>query len=124
VASSPAVATRRVTVEGPAYLAVGVSVTVVPQYADEAGAVRERVVRALEVFLHPLAGGPDGTGWDFGQGSHLSDVARVLESVPGVDAVTDLVLERDGMPVGDTVLAGPDQVVCAGPLVVRLGGGL
>ncbi|KQV73498.1 hypothetical protein ASC64_18860 [Nocardioides sp. Root122] len=124
VASSPAVATRRVTVEGPAYLAVGVSVTVVPQYPDEAGAVREGVVRALEVFLHPLAGGPDGTGWDFGQGSHLSDVARVLESVSGVDAVTDLVLTRDGMPVGDAVLAAPDQVVCAGPIVVRLGGGL
>ncbi len=124
VASSPAVATRRVTVEGPDYLPVGVSATVVPQYADEAGPVRERVVARLDAFLHPLTGGQDGSGWDFGQGAYISDVARVLESVPGVDAVTDVVLSYDGLPVGDALVARPDQVVCAGALTVRLGGGL
>ena len=87
VAASPAVAARRVTVEGPSYLPIGVSVTVIPQYAGEAGEVRESVVKALEDFLHPLSGGQDGSGWDFGEGAHLSDVARVLESVPGIDAV-------------------------------------
>lgn len=124
VAASPAVATRRVTVEGPSYLPVGVSVTVIPQYADEAGEVRERVVTALEAFLHPLSGGQDGSGWDFGEGAYLSDVARALESVSGVDAVTDLILTRDGVPARDAVSARDDQVVCAGPLTVRLGGGL
>jgi hypothetical protein len=124
VAASPAVATRRVTVEGPSYLPVGVSVTVIPQYADEAGEVREGVVKVLADFLHPLSGGQDGGGWDFGEGAYLSDVARVLESVPGVDTVTDLVLTRDGVPAGDAVAARRDQVVCAGPLTVRLGGGL
>lgn len=123
VASCPAVATRRVTVEGPDYLPVGVSVTVLPQYADQAGAVRERVVAALDAFLHPLSG-QDGSGWDFGRSAQVSDLARVLESVTGVDAVTDLVLTDDGRPVGDTVLARLDQVVCAGLLNVRLGGGL
>lgn len=124
VASSPTVATRRVTVEGPDYLPVGVSVTVVPQYADEAGAVRERVVARLDDFLHPLTGGQDGSGWDFGRSAYISDVARVLESVPGVDAVTDLLLSYDGLPVGDALVARRDQVVCAGSLTVRLGGGL
>jgi hypothetical protein len=123
VAASPAVAARRVTVEGPSYLPVGVSVTVIPRYADEAGTVRETVVKALEDFLHPLGGGPGGDGWDLGAAAHLSDVARVLESVPGVDAVTDLVLTRDGVPAGDAVVARRDQVVCAGPLAVRPGGG-
>lgn len=123
-AASPAVAGSRVVVEGPAYLPVGVAATVLPRYAEEAGPVRERVLTELERFLHPLAGGPAGEGWDFGAGAHLSDVARVLESVPGVDTVTDLVLTRDGVPVADAVAARPDQVVCAGRLVVRLGGGL
>ena len=122
-AASPAVAVRRVTVEGPAYLPVGVRATVLPQREDDAGPVRERVLRALEAFMHPLGGGPTGTGWDFGAAVHLSDLAGVLEAVPGVDAVTDLVLLRDDVPAGDTVPARVDQVVCAGPLTVRLGGG-
>ncbi|GGK63469.1 hypothetical protein [Ornithinimicrobium pekingense] len=119
--ASPAVAAARVTVEGTVYVPVGVAVSVLPREAREAGEVRERVVRALETFLHPLHGGDSGTGWDFGTDVHVSDLARVLEGVPGVDAVTDLVLARDGTPTGDVVPVPPDHVACAGPLTVRLG---
>jgi predicted phage baseplate assembly protein len=122
MAASPAAA-RRVTVEGPAYLPVGVRATVLPLRADDAGPVRERVLRALEEFMHPLRGGPEGTGWDFGAAVHLSDLAGVLEAVAGVDAVTDLLLLQDAVPAGDAVTPRVDQVICAGPLVVRLGGG-
>jgi hypothetical protein len=123
VAASPAVAVPRVTVEGPSYLPVGIAVTVTPQFAGEAGPVRQRVIARLAEFLHPLRGGPDGAGWDFGVGAHLSDVARVVESVAGVDASTGLELSIDGVVAGDTAAVRPAQIVCAGPIVVRLSGG-
>ncbi|BDV31543.1 baseplate J/gp47 family protein [Microbacterium terricola] len=123
VAASPAVAVPRVTVEGPLYRPVGVALSVIPLPSANAGATRERVVARLDDFLHPLRGGGDGAGWDFGAGVHLSDLARVLEAVEGVDAVTDLALTLDDVPVGDSALVRPDQIVCRGPLVVRLSGG-
>ncbi|MFE9775584.1 baseplate J/gp47 family protein [Streptomyces sp. NPDC005931] len=119
IAASPAAAAARITVEGPHYTPVGVQAAVIPLRPDDAGPTREAAVAAVEEFLHPLRGGPDGTGWDFGRGVHVSDVARLLESLPGVDAVTDLVLTRDEVPVGTLVLR-PDDIVCAGPVVVRL----
>jgi hypothetical protein len=122
VAASPAVAASRVVVLGPCYRPVGVSVTVIPLVAQVAGAARERVLATLQEFLHPLRGGPDGIGWGFGVAAHLSDLARVLEAVPGVDAVADLSLSLDGVPVGDSATVGPDQIICAGPLAVHLGG--
>ncbi len=53
----------------------------------------------------------------------MSDVARVLEDERDVDAVTGLVLTDDGAPVGDTAAVRDDQLVCAGPIAVRLAGG-
>jgi hypothetical protein len=117
------VAVPRVSVEGPGYCPVGISVTVTPLFAAEAGPVRQAVISRLAEFLHPLRGGPDGAGWDFGVGAHLSDVARVVESVPGVDASTGLELSIDGVVAGDTASVRPGQVVCAGPISVRLSGG-
>ncbi|MET9901706.1 hypothetical protein [Streptomyces sp. NPDC006446] len=123
VAAAPAVALRRISVTGPSYTPIGVVATVLPADPSDAGPVREAVLTTLERFLHPLAGGPDGTGWDLGRGLHASDVARVLEAVPGVDALADLVLTHDGVPAGDTARIAADHVLCAGPLVLRLGGG-
>jgi hypothetical protein len=123
VAASPAVAARHVTVEGPQYVPVGIAATVLPVAANDAGPVRERAQSTLEAFMHPLNGGLEGRGWEFGRSAHISDIARVIESVPGVDTVENLVLTRDDVPVGDAALIRADQVLCAGRIVIRLGGG-
>ncbi|MGC0416996.1 baseplate J/gp47 family protein [Embleya sp. AB8] len=115
-------AAARLVVEGARYFPVGVSVTVRPARAGDAGPVRGAVLAALGRFLHPLDGGPTGTGWPFGRGVYLSDAARLLEEVAGVDVVTSLDLTVDGVPAGDVVTVDPDAVVCAGPLAVRLAG--
>lgn len=123
-AAAPAVAAPLVSVEGPDYLPVGISVTVLPERAGEAGAVRQQVIARLTEFLHPVHGGPRSTGWSFGAAVHLSDVAGVIEAVPGVDTCTDLELSLAGALAGDGVPLRPGQLVCAGPIVVRLSGGV
>jgi hypothetical protein len=85
----------RLVVVGPEYLAVGVRATVRVRDAARRDRVRAAVVAALNAFLDPLTGGPDGRGWPFGRDVYRSEVFQVILAVPGVDCVTDLALVGD-----------------------------
>jgi hypothetical protein len=60
---------------------------VVPTSFEESDLVRRRVIENLTEFLHPLKGGPDRRGWDFGRDVFLSEIAAVIEDTTGVDHV-------------------------------------
>jgi hypothetical protein len=77
-------------VAGPEWIAVTVQATVVPRSFEEADTVGDRVRTALERFLHPLTGGPDGQGWAFGRRLHRSDLSALIEAVEGVDHIRAL----------------------------------
>ena len=49
-----------------------------------------RALAALHRFLSPVVGGPDGTGWPFGQALRYGEVFAVLHQVPGVELVEDV----------------------------------
>ncbi len=95
-----AVPTMNVSVVGALYLRVEVKAEVVPVSLDAAGSVQEAIRLGLEAFLHPLTGGQDHTGWDFGREPHPSDVYALIETVPGVDHVRSL---RVDIEVNDDV---------------------
>lgn len=116
----PAQVAGQVAVIPPSFQPIGVEATVRPLAFADPAAVRERVVADLGVFLHPLTGGPDGNGWPFGRDVYLSDIARRLEELPDVDAVTSLRLLVDGSPVGDSAVVPPDRLVVAGDLRISL----
>jgi hypothetical protein len=111
---------QQVAVIGPTYLPIGVAALVVPRVRGEAGSVGDRVRAALERFLHPLTGGPEGRGWEFGRDVFLSDMAAILEAVAGVDYVRQLDLLLDSAPVGTRVEVPPDRIVVAGPLRIEM----
>jgi hypothetical protein len=90
-ASSPVTAT--VFVVGPHYLRIDVQTEVGLASLDGAGTVAPKVQNALAAFLHPLTGGPDGKGWEFGREPHRSDIYRVIEEIPGVDHVRALTVQ-------------------------------
>ena len=108
---------------GPTYLHVGVACTVAPLDMTQAGPVGVAVRQALERFLHPVSGGPEGGGWPFGRAIHLSDVAAIVEAVAGVDYVQELELLIDGIPQGEIVAVPPDRIVVAGLIRVNLRAG-
>ncbi|HEX2301288.1 MAG TPA: putative baseplate assembly protein, partial [Pseudonocardiaceae bacterium] len=83
-------ATAQLWVAGPEWIRVTVTATVVPRSLDVAEPVRGRVKAALEHYLHPLTGGPDGNGWAFGRKPHRSELFAVTEKVEGVDHVRAL----------------------------------
>jgi hypothetical protein len=80
----------RINVIGPGYMPVELAVEVVPLSLTQADAVRRACLAALDRFLHPLTGGPEGTGWAFGRDVFLSELYAAFEALPGVEHVPRL----------------------------------
>jgi predicted phage baseplate assembly protein len=118
----PASMGGQISIAGPDYLSVGVEAAIAPRSAAQAGPVLVAARQALLAFLHPLTGGPEGDGWPFGRDVFLSDVAAVLEAVPGVDYVPELHLLLEGTPQGEGVDVPPNRIVAAGDLRLSLVG--
>jgi hypothetical protein len=113
-------AAHQIYVTGPDYLPIDVTATLAPREASEAGAVEARARQALEIFLHPLRGGPTGHGWELDRHLYLSDVAAVLERVPGVDYVEELALSVTGILQGEQVTITAERMMMAGQIRLTL----
>lgn len=77
--------TASVRVIGPIYVRVDVTADVALTSLEGASEVEDAIRTALNAFLHPLSGGRDGQGWDFGRQPFLSDLYAVVSAVAGVD---------------------------------------
>jgi hypothetical protein len=75
---------------GPLYVRIDVVADVVLSTLEGTSRIEETIRARLAAFLHPLTGGRDGTGWDFGRQPHLSDLHAVIGEVPAVDHVREL----------------------------------
>lgn len=89
---APAAVAGRIRVIGPAYSPVSVRAEIIPHDPADAALVEARVRAGLNGFLHPLTGGQESLGWDFGQPLYLSQIAQVIETTPGVDYAKEIVL--------------------------------
>ena len=93
-------AEARLVIVGPKYVRVAVRAEVVPSAAAAVGNLEANIVGALSRFLHPLTGGAEGAGWNFGRKPHASDIYAVIESVADVGYVRSLKLSA-ATEVGD-----------------------
>jgi predicted phage baseplate assembly protein len=110
--------TTQLHVVRPDYVEVGVQATVLLRAGFEATSARQRIEAALNTFLHPLQGGPEGTGWPFGRTVYKSEIYQQIEKVDGVDCVENVVLTATGAGItrsaeGNIVIP-PQSLVCAG----------
>ena len=116
----PATVSTRIAIAAPRYVAVSVRATVSPLVPDDSARV-DRVARdALERFLHPLAGGVLGTGWQFGESVYLSQIASLLEAIDGIDYCADIRLAVGDALCGDRVPVGADGIVASGTHDVKI----
>ena len=79
-----------IAVVGPDYMRVDVEATLGVTSLEGSREVEVAVSLALARFLHPLTGGLEREGWDFGRKPHKSDLYALLEDTPGVDHVISL----------------------------------
>lgn len=99
----------------PSYKEIKITVDVIPESIDLAIPLEKTILRQLKEYLHPLTGGNEGTGWEFGRGVHISDVYALLERIKGVDHVENLTLNdpaTSGSP--DDVYINEFETVCSG----------
>lgn len=97
---------EQLVVRGPSYVAVSVETTLTANGVGGLSTLEESATDAVEAFLHPLSGGPEGDGWPFGEPPCLSDFYALLEGVEGVDHVDELVLRFHGTESTVTVREG------------------
>ncbi|MBM3237387.1 putative baseplate assembly protein [Candidatus Poribacteria bacterium] len=96
--SNVVVSAKSLQVMGPAYIKVSVTVDIYPTSINLASVAEKNAVDALKAFLHPLTGGADGTGWEFGRMVCFSDLYALLEEIEEIDHVENvsMTLEGDG----------------------------
>lgn len=87
------VPTLKLRVTGPKWQEIRVITELVPLSVANADGVRLAAEQQIQRFLHPLSGGSQGMGWNFGRIPHLSDLYAVLEAVPGVNYVRALEIQ-------------------------------
>src|SRR5262249_15318229 len=83
-------ATADVSIVGPQYVRVDVNVEVALASLDGASQVELDIRSRFAAFVHPLRGGRDGPGWDFGREPQLSDLYAVVGAVADVDHIRKL----------------------------------
>jgi predicted phage baseplate assembly protein len=118
--SAPAAVADGIRVVGPAYTPISVLVNATVADPSLAAETEHALRTALEEFLHPVTGGPEGTGWGFGGPVHVFQIARLVESVPGVDHASALQLSTGGAVEGDQVDVPAGNLPASGRHVIRL----
>ena len=81
--------TTALIIDQPRYQWVSVQVQIKVQSHLDPIPVKDAVERELYHFLNPLIGGTEGTGWPFGRDLYIADVYALVQSVPGVEFISD-----------------------------------
>ena len=84
--------TTRHHIVGPTYVSVPITATLHLKAGTVADTVCAQAINNIRRFFDPLLGGAEGTGWPFGRAVYRSEVYEVLDQVPGVDYVENVVL--------------------------------
>jgi predicted phage baseplate assembly protein len=80
----------RVVIEPPSYQGVTVVTRLRARPWADLGRLEAAATDALYLYLHPISGGMDGTGWPFGRPVHVGEVYALLQRLAGVEIVEDL----------------------------------
>jgi hypothetical protein len=99
--------TARVHVVGPRVVPIRVRMTLrlLPEAPEKK--MKQRTLDALRSFLDPIAGGADGSGWPFGRSVYVSELYRLLDTLPGVDFVRRTLDPSSSAPL-DELVTTPD----------------
>lgn len=117
----------------PDYVYISTDITLVASPNADPEVVRQAVKRRLERYIHPLTGGPNGSGWPFSRKLNLADVYAQVQAASGVAFLRDArlhrsILEKRSAPANrqdqrmgpetdvsnrEGVSLGPDQVLAS-----------
>ncbi|MBO7743578.1 putative baseplate assembly protein [Paenibacillus sp. MWE-103] len=99
---------RHIKVFGPVYAEVSVSAELIASSFDAMPAAETEAYRNLTAYLHPLTGGKDGRGWDFGELPCLGELYSLFEADRNVDHVEGLAMTIRDPASGTTIHVTPN----------------
>ncbi len=111
---------KHIYVDGPFYVEINVSVDVFVTSIDLASEVERQIRTNLNAFFHPLTGGAEEKGWDFGRDVSASDIYALLEGIKGVDHVENVKFIYNGKTGEDIVEIEQDFLVANGKHSINL----
>ena len=79
--------TTQLEVRSATYKRVRAEAEVVARPGTDIERLRQDIVAALNRFINPLVGGPDGRGWPFGRELYLSDLYTCIQQVNGLQYI-------------------------------------
>jgi len=82
--------TMDLVVVSPEYIRVDVYAEIAVKQPGDANDVDVAVRQELESYLHPVNGGPDGKGWEFGRIPQEFDLNVRIGGIPGVSHIRDI----------------------------------
>lgn len=104
--------TTIVQVVRPRYVEVSIEVEVIRKTTGSSEALRNAIEDRLRSFLHPLVGGRNGQGWQFGRNVLKLDLYHVIEDVEGVDMVHRIrLIDEDRKQQVEQIKLRPDELV-------------
>lgn len=77
----------------PSYVVVKISAIIVTKKIDAIPVIEQKAKSQLIDFLHPLYGGLEGKGWDFGAVPCISDIFPLFEKIDYVDHVSKITIQ-------------------------------
>ncbi len=102
---------------GPRYVSVDVEAQIVPESPELGPGLIVASEQALNRFLHPVNGGENGEGWDFGKLPFTSDLYTVLEDLSGIRFIRHLKIRSNSDNLHASKLG--DFIICAGTHQIR-----
>lgn len=125
----------RLNITGPRYLPIIVNVdvyfwpTMVERGIVDKQVVLDEIKRKIKMFLHPLAGGADGQGWQVGQDFLIADLLPIIQPDRTIGYLKRLTVTA-GQPLyagGRPILSGSDvwvqiadyELICSGEPIVK-----
>ena len=84
--------TTHIQVIPPVYAKVDTDAVILIKKWELLSSIKKEVQEKIASFLHPLYGGIEGKGWDFGTIPCLSDFFFLLDKIPGVSYIKELKL--------------------------------
>ena len=111
----------KLSVRGPHYIEVSINATVTTRGSHSITETQERATSALTEFLHPLSGGPDGTGWEIGHCPSPALFVSQLEQRSDISAVTRVAVTFDDGEEHITLAGNEDAPTVAPDTLVYSG---
>lgn len=111
----------RISVEPPGYRGITVEATLRSAPGANPNRLKADAERALYEYLHPISGGPDGTGWPFGRSVTIGEIYSVLQRVPGAEVIDSVYLFSANAETGEGREATPRLELKPNVLVFSIG---